>query len=759
MSKRDEALRYHSSGRKGKIQVTPTKPHSTQRDLALAYSPGVAEPCLEIDKNVENVYKYTAKGNLVAVISNGTAVLGLGNIGPEASKPVMEGKGLLFKIFSDIDVFDIEVDATDVDKFVETVKAIAPTFGGINLEDIKAPEAFEIERRLIDELDIPVMHDDQHGTAIISAAALINALEIAGKDITKVKIVVNGAGAAAISCSRLYIAVGANPKNIVMCDSRGVIRSDRTDLTEQKREFATDADLDTLEDAMKGADVFIGLSKGDVVSPEMLLTMAEDPIVFAMANPDPEIPYALAVDTRDDVIMATGRSDTPNQVNNVLGFPFIFRGALDVRATKINEEMKVAATRAIASLTKKPVPEQVLMAYNMKSLSFGKEYIIPKPFDHRLITHVAPAVAKAAMDSGVATSKISDWDAYEESLMDRMEFDSKLLRLLQNRATTDPQRVVFAEADHFNVLRAAHICYEEGACIPILLGEHKTILNLMEEHDMLMDVEIINPKSNRYEEKRNQFAQMYWEKRNRHGVNKYDALRLMRDRDYFGSMMVEMGEADAIISGYSKNFKNALVPMMQIIGKQEGIDMVATANIVFTQKGPLFLSDTAININPNAQELVNISRMTRSLAKYFAIEPRLALVSHSNFGSSKTTSTEKIKESVAYMHKHYPKMIVDGELQADFALNEALLNERYPFSKLAGNEEANVLIFPDLDSANISYKLLKAVNENESVGPITMGMNKPAHVVYMGASVEEIVNMVYISVADAQQYKARVKKN
>ena len=623
--KKEEALHYHEFPQPGKIAIVPTKKHSTQHDLALAYSPGVAEPCLAIAEDKSNAYKYTAKSNLVAVISNGTAVLGLGDIGADASKPVMEGKGLLFKIFAGIDVFDIEIEATDVDKFIETVKAIAPTFGGINLEDIKAPEAFEIERRLKEELDIPVMHDDQHGTAIISAAALINALEIVGKDIAKAQIVVNGAGAAAISCTRLYVALGADPKNIVMCDSKGVIRKDAPNLTEQKAEFATDRDLRTLEEAVKGSDVFIGLSKGNVLTPEMLLSMNKDAIVFAMANPTPEIDYDLAIKTRKDIIMATGRSDFPNQVNNVLGFPYIFRGALDVRATKINEEMKLAAVHAIAELAKKPVPQKVSLVYGGENLTFGRNYIIPKPFDPRLIYEVPPAIAKAAMASGVAQKPITDWEAYKGELMDRIGVGSKEIRLLQDRAKRAPKRIVFAEADQLEVLKAAQRIYEDGIGIPVLLGNKELIKALKYEIGFNGRVDVIDPKSDAERARREKFVQHYWKLRERRGITYEVAERLMRERNYFGTMLVETGQADAMITGYSHAYPKAIRPILEIIKKEEGVRRVAAASIMFGKQGPLFLSDATININPTAEELANIALLTARAVKFFGLEPSVVV--------------------------------------------------------------------------------------------------------------------------------------
>ena len=756
-SRRREALVYHAKPTPGKIKVVPTKKYATQRDLALAYSPGVAEPCLEIEKDVNNVYKYTAKGNLVAVITNGTAVLGLGNIGPEASKPVMEGKGLLFKIFADIDVFDIEVDTENVEEFIQTVKMIAPTFGGINLEDIKAPEAFEIERRLKEELDIPVMHDDQHGTAIISAAALLNALELSDKKIEDVKIVVSGAGAAAISCTRLYLAFGAKRENVVMLDSKGVIRDDRDNLTSQKAEFATHRKIDTLDEAMIDADVFVGLSTSDIVTPAMLLVMAKNPIVFAMANPDPEIGYDLAIATRKDIIMATGRSDHPNQVNNVLGFPFIFRGALDVRATKINEAMKMAAVKALADLAKESVPEQVNIAYGETRLTFSKDYIIPKPFDPRLIATVPPAVAKAAMESGVAQEPIEDWKKYEEQLLDRLGNDNKIVRLLLNRAKLDPKRVVFTEADSLDVLKAAQIVYEEGVAIPILLGRKEEIERLKEELEFDADVLIIDPKSDEQLQQKNKYAKIYWEQRRRKGVTLLLAEKLMRERNYYAAMMVNEGDADALISGYSRSYPSVVKPMLELIGLAPGSTRIATTNVMMTQRGPMFLSDTSININPSAQDLTKIAQMTAKVVKMFGMEPIMAMTSYSNFGSSKDQTATKVREAVSYLHKRHPDLLVDGELQTDFALNSQMLTDSFPFSKLAG-KKVNTLIFPNLESANITYKLLKELNNAESVGPIMMGMRKPVHILQLHASVDEIVNMTAIAVIDAQQ-KEKWEKN
>jgi len=751
LSKHDlEALAYHEKPSPGKIQVVPTTKYASQRDLALAYSPGVAAPCLAIEKNPSDAYKYTAKGNLVAVITNGTAVLGLGNIGPEASKPVMEGKGLLFKIFADIDVFDIEVNTENVEEFIQTVKNIAPTFGGINLEDIKAPEAFEIETRLKEELDIPVMHDDQHGTAIISAAALLNALEIAEKNIQDVRIVVSGAGAAAISCTRLYQSFGANRENIVMLDSKGVIRADRDDLTTQKAEFATHREIDSLDEAMKDADVFIGLSTSNIVSPQMLKDMANNPIVFAMANPDPEIKYNLATKTRDDIIMATGRSDTPNQVNNVLGFPFIFRGALDVRATTINEEMKKAAVIALAELAKEPVPEQVNIAYGETRLTFGKDYIIPKPFDPRLITAIPPAVAKAAIESGVALAPITDWEKYEDTLLERMGSDNKIVRLLFNRAKLNPKRVVFAEADQLNVLKAAQIALEEGIATPILLGRRDEIERLMEELEFDEEVLIIDPKGDESSVQKNKYAEIYWKQQQRKGTALLAAQKLMRERNYFAAMMVNEGDADALISGYSSNYGSVVKPMLNLIGLAPGSTRIATANIMITQRGPMFLSDTAININPSADDLIKIAQMTSGVVKMFGLEPVMAMISYSNFGSSKDKTATKVKEAVSYLHRRHPQLLVDGELQTDFALNSEMLKANFPFSRLA-NKKVNTLIFPNLESANITYKLLKELNKAESIGPIMMGLRKPVHILQLGASVDEIVNMTAVAVVDAQQ--------
>jgi len=755
-SKRREALLYHAKPTPGKIQVVPTKKYATQRDLSLAYSPGVAEPCLEIAKDVNNVYKYTSKGNLVAVITNGTAVLGLGDIGPEASKPVMEGKALLFKIFADIDVFDIEVDTKDIEAFIATVKNIAPTFGGINLEDIKAPESFEIERRLVEELNIPVMHDDQHGTAIISAAALLNAVELAEKKMEEVKIVISGAGSAAIACANLYVSFGVQANNIVMFNSKGALRKDDPKISENQRRYGTDKNFPSLLEAMTGADVFVGLSTGNIVTPAMLLGMAKNPIVFAMANPTPEINYDLAIKTRRDIIMATGRSDHPNQVNNVLGFPYIFRGALDVRATKINEEMKKAAVIALAGLAKESVPEQVNIAYGETKLVFGKEYIIPKPFDPRLIAKVPPAVAKAAMDSGVALHPITDWEKYEEELLERLGSDNKMVRLLTNRAKTDPKRVVFAEADHLDVLKAAQIAHEEGIALPILLGNKEVILELKEELGFDADVPIFDPKTKEEDARRLKYGDIYWESRQRRGISQLDAQKWMRERNYFAAMMVNEGDADAMVSGYSRSYPSVVKPLMQLIGKAPGITLIASANMMMTNRGPMFLSDTAINPNPTADELAKIALMTAKTARMFGVEPVIAMVSFSNFGSSAYESASKVREAVAYLHKYYPDLIVDGEIQTDFALNPELLKAKFPFSKLAG-KKVNTLIFPNLDAANITYKLLKELYKVDSIGPIMMGMEKAVHIFQLGASVEEMVNMVAVAVVDAQEKEKRKK--
>jgi len=748
INRKQDALDYHSQGRPGKIEVVATKPTNSQRDLALAYSPGVAEPCLKIAENKEDVYKYTAKGNLVAVISNGTAVLGLGNIGPEAGKPVMEGKGILFKIFADIDVFDLELDCTNVDDFVKIVKALEPTFGGVNLEDIKAPECFEIERRLKEELNIPVMHDDQHGTAIISSAALLNACEIQKKKIDKVKIVVNGAGAAAISCSRLYMSMGAKRENIVMVDRTGVINQSRENLDPTKAEFATTRKLNTLAEAIKDADVFIGLSSADVLTADMLKSMAKNPIVFAMANPDPEIDYNLAIKTRKDVLMATGRSDFPNQVNNVLGFPYIFRGALDVRATTINEAMKIAAVKAIADLAKKPVPEAVNLAYNTKNLKFGKDYIIPKPLDFRLITAVSPAVAKAAMDSGVAKHAITDWDAYREDLKLRLGMDDALLRAISNKAKLDPKRVVFAEADNYKILKAAQIVNDDGVATPILLGDKQKILELIEANELDMEgVTIIDPAEETA--KTELYADYLYQKRQRKGITLYEAKKLLRDRNYFGACMVQFGEADALISGLTKNYIQTIRPALQIIGTEPGVDKVAGMYMMLTEKGPVFFGDTTVNVNPTLNELVDLTVLIDRSIKKFNIQPRIAMLSYSNFGSNEGEVPDKTREAVRLLHQNHPDILVDGDMQANFAMNPSLLKDNFSFSTLNG-QAANTLVFPNLASGNIAYKLIQELAGAEAIGPILLGMNKPVHILQFGSSVREIVNMVTIAVVDAQ---------
>jgi malate dehydrogenase (oxaloacetate-decarboxylating)(NADP+) len=747
-NRKQDALDYHSQGRPGKIQVVPTKPTNSQRDLSLAYSPGVAEPCLRIAENKEDVYKYTAKGNLVAVISNGSAVLGLGDIGPEAGKPVMEGKGLLFKIFADIDVFDLELDTQNIDEFVMIVKALEPTFGGINLEDIKAPECFEIERRLKECMSIPVMHDDQHGTAIISAAALINACEIQKKKLDKVRIVVNGAGAAAISCTRLYVSLGARKENIVMLDRSGVIRDDRDNLEGTKAEFATIRKINTLAEAVKDSDVFIGLSSPDVLTADMLKTMAKNPIVFAMANPDPEIAYDLAIKTRKDIIMATGRSDYPNQVNNVLGFPYIFRGALDVRATGINEEMKKAAVIAIAELAKKTVPEAVNLAYNSKNLKFGKDYIIPKPIDLRLITSVSPAVAKAAMDSGIARKHITDWDAYNEELKTRLGLDDKLLRTITNKAKSSPKRVVFAEADNYKILKAAQIVRDEGIAIPILLGDKEKISQIMLENELELEgVLIINPLEDL--NTCNKYAELLYKKRQRRGVTLFESKKLMRDRNYFGAAMVQFGEADALISGLTKEYGSTIKPALQVIGIEEGVNRVAGMYMMLTKNGPVFFGDTTVNENPTVDELVDITILLDHSVKQFNVQPRIAMLSYSNFGSNDGIVPQKVRQAVKILHEKHKDIIVDGEMQANFAMNPDLLKDNYPFSSLVG-APANVLIFPNLESGNIAYKLLQELGGAEAVGPILLGLNKPVHILQLGSSVREIVNMVTIAVVDAQ---------
>jgi malate dehydrogenase (oxaloacetate-decarboxylating)(NADP+) len=748
-NRKQDALNYHSMGRPGKIQVVPTKPTNSQRDLTMAYSPGVAEPCLRIADNVDDVYKYTAKGNLVAVISNGTAVLGLGNIGPEASKPVMEGKGLLFKIYADIDVFDLEVNAKTVDEFVNIVKALEPTFGGVNLEDISAPTCFEIERRLKAEMNIPVMHDDQHGTAIISGAALMNACEIQGKKLDKIKMVVNGAGAAAVSCSKMYLSLGVKKENLVMFDINGVLNEQRTDLDDIRMEFATSrTDVKTLADAMKDADVFVGLSAGNVVTSAMLKSMAKKPVVFAMANPVPEIDYDLAISAREDIIMATGRSDFPNQVNNVLGFPYIFRGALDVRATAINEEMKIAATIAIADMAKKPVPEAVNLAYNITNLKFGRDYIIPKPMDQRLITEVSMAVAKAAIESGVARKVITDWDAYAEELRSRLGNNDKLLRNLTNKAKQSPKRVVFAEADNYKILRSAQIVKEEGIATPILLGNIEKIKNIMRENEIdLGDVQIIDPREGC--ENMEEYVDFLYKKRQRRGITLFEARKMMIDRNYYGASMVQFGRADALISGLTKDYVTTVKPALQIIGTEEGVNRVAGMYMMITPKGPVFFGDTTVNVNPTVQELVDITVLIERSVKRFNIAPRVALLSYSNFGSNEGEIPEKTRETVKILHAKYPDMVVDGDMQANFALNSDLLADNFPFSTLNG-KPANTLIFPNLESGNIAYKLLQEIGGAEAVGPILLGLKKPVHVLQLGSSVREIVNMVTIAVITAQ---------
>jgi malate dehydrogenase (oxaloacetate-decarboxylating)(NADP+) len=758
---KEDALRYHEEGRPGKIEVIPTKPHSTQRDLSLAYTPGVAFPCLEIEKNPDDIYKYTSKGNLVAVISNGTAVLGLGNIGADAGKPVMEGKGLLFKIFADVDVFDIEVDTHDIEKFIETVKNIAVTFGGINLEDIKAPECFEIEERLKKELQIPIMHDDQHGTAIITAAGMINALEIAGKKKEKVRIVVNGAGAAAIACTKLLISIGVKKENIVMLDTKGVLRKDRTDLNKYKQLFATDRDIHTLTDAMEGADVFLGLSGKNIVSKDMVRSMAKNPIIFAMANPDPEITYDDAMDARSDVLMATGRSDYPNQVNNVLGFPFIFRGALDVRATCINEEMKIAAVYALAKLTKEDVPENVSEAYNVKNLIFGREYFIPKPLDWRLITTVAPAVAKAAMDSGVARRPITDWEAYKTELSLRLGHENMLLRGITQRAKLDPKRIVYAEGANLKILKAANEVYHEGIANPILLGDVEQIKQIIAENNLdIGDVTIIDPRSKSEDKRRTRFAEMIWKKRQRKGITKDEAYELTENRNYFGIMMVEIGEADAMVSGVSHEYGEVVGPALRLIGPKPDLNRISSMYIVFTKKGPYFFADTTVNLDPNWKTLAETTLLTAEMVRRFNIEPVIAMLSYSNFGSIKpgehTLGPEKVRQTTSYLHQNYPDLLVDGEIQANFALNREMRTSKFPFSKIA-DHDVNTLIFPNLSSGNIAYKIMQEIGGAEVIGPILMGIKKPIHVVPMECSVREIVHMTTIAVVDAQ-YANKVEK-
>jgi len=748
---RIDALNYHEKNRPGKIEVVPTKPHNTQYDLSLAYTPGVAQPCIEIEKNPDNVYKYTAKGNLVAVISNGTAVLGLGDIGPEAGKPVMEGKGLLFKIFADVDVFDIEVNEKDPKKFIEVVKAISPTFGGINLEDIKAPECFEIEETLKKELGIPVFHDDQHGTAIISAAGLLNALELNGKKIEDIKVVVSGAGAAAVSCTKLYISLGVNPENVVMCDSRGVINESRTDLNKYKQKFVTKRKINTLEEAMAGADVFLGLSVGGLVTKRMVKSMGKDPVVFAMANPDPEITYEDATSAREDIIMATGRSDYPNQINNVLGFPFIFRGALDVRATHINEEMKIAASKALAGLAKEYVPEMVALAYNRQNIVFGREYIIPKPLDPRLITTVATAVAKAAMESGVARKPIKNWTAYKNELTGRMGDSNKLVMGIRNKARQNPKKVVFAEGSDFKVLKAVQFVSREKIAHPVLLGNEEKIKALIKENQLELEhIPIIDPYKSITDEKRHKLAKILYEKRKRKGMTYDEAVEKTYNRDYLGALMVETGEADAFISGFSRRYADTIRPTLQVIGVKEEFNHIAGMYIMITKRGPIFLADATVNMNPSPQTLVDTTILTANEVKRFNIEPRIAMLSYSNFGEFKGLgSPVRVKEAVNILHQKYPDLIVDGEMQANYALNGKLRYKRYPFNKL-GDMDANTLIFPNLSSGNITYKVLQSLGAAEAIGPVLMGMKKPVHILQRDSSVREIINMVAIAVVDAQ---------
>lgn len=751
--RKEDALYYHSKGRPGKIQVIPTKETNSQWDLSLAYSPGVADPCLEIAANPEDAYKYTAKGNLVAVVSNGTAVLGLGNIGAVAGKPVMEGKGLLFKIYADIDVFDIELDTTDVDEFVRTVKLMEPTFGGVNLEDIKSPECFEIEARLKKELNIPVMHDDQHGTAIISGAALLNALDLVNKDIAKVRVVVSGAGASAISCTKLYISLGVTPENIAMFDSKGHIHKGRTDLDALKTQFATDIAYESLEEAMMDSDVFLGLSIAGVVSKDMVRSMAENPIVLAMANPNPEIDYNDAKDARPDVIMATGRSDFPNQVNNVLGFPYIFRGALDVRATEINEEMKLAAVKALAELAKSPVPDIVNLAYNESNICFGREYIIPKPVDPRLLTKVAPAVARAAMDTGVARAPITDWDAYELELSKRMGRYERLSKVVVNKAKTDPKRVLFADAENPKVLKAAQQIRDEGIAFPILLGNQSTVEKLIQSSGLdLNDIPIIDPFAPENEELIKEFAEKLYQKRQRKGIIPAEATRLMYYKNYFGAMMVETGRADALISGLTRNYPDTIRPSLQVIGTKEGTRRVAGMYILHTERGPLFFSDTTVNLDPTVEELVEITELTAKAVESFNIKPRIALVTYSNFGSAKGKDAEKMAEAVRILRQKHPEMIIDGEMQAHLAFNTQLLSNNHSFSSLV-DEGANTLIFPNLSASNIAYNLLKEVANLDTIGPILLGLKKPVHILQLGSTVREIVNMVAIAVVEAQMIK------
>ena len=747
---KQEALDYHSSGKPGKIEVVPTKPYASQRDLSLAYSPGVAEPCIKIAENKDDAYKYTSKANLVAVITNGTAVLGLGNIGPLAAKPVMEGKGLLFKIFADIDVFDIEIDASDPELFIQTVKAISPTFGGINLEDIKAPEAFEIERRLKEELDIPIMHDDQHGTAIISSAALLNALELAKKSIDKVKIVVSGAGPSALACCMLYQTLGVKLENIFMFDSKGLLHKKRTDIDEMKALFAVHEKEISFDDAFKKADVFLGLSRAGLVSKEMIASMAKDPIVFALANPDPEISYQEASSVRKDIIMATGRSDNPNQVNNVLGFPFIFRGALDVRATTINEEMKLAAVKAIAALAKETIPEEVLEAYGEKNISFGRDQIIPKPLDPRLIYHVAPAVAKAAMDSGVAKNPIKDWDKYENELKSRLGLDNKLVRDITSKAQSNPKTVVFPEADNVKILKAAQVAYEEGIAFPILLGKKQRILQLIKEYAIeLPEIVIIDPKSEEEEKRRISYGLAFFERRKRKGFTEFEAIQIMRERNHFGAMMVDQGDADAMITGLTRSYRSSVSPAIRIVGLEKDVNTVSGMYILNSKRGPLFLADTTINLNPSAEQIAEITFNVSKIIRRLKVTPKIALLSYSNFGSSPGPDSEKMAKAVEILHEKHPTLIVDGEIQANFALNKELMNEKFSFSQLA-NKEVNTLIFPNLSAGNISYKLLQQLIDADAIGPILVGLKKSIHVLQLGSSVREIINMIKIAVIDAQ---------
>lgn len=755
--RREQALEYHSKGRPGKIEVIPTKDAKTQRDLSLAYSPGVAEPCREIEANPENIYKYTAKGNLVGVISNGTAVLGLGDIGPEASKPVMEGKGVLFKIFADIDVFDIEINEKDPEKFVEIVKSLEPTFGGINLEDIKAPECFYIEKRLREEMKIPVMHDDQHGTAIISGAALLNAVELQKKKIEKLKFVVSGAGAAAMACVKLYVSLGAKPQNFIMFDAKGVIHSQRDDLTDDKKAFAVKSGNITLADAMKGADVFIGLSIGNIVTADMIRSMAKRPIVFALANPDPEVSYDVAVASRPDVIVATGRSDYPNQVNNVLGFPFIFRGALDVRATQINEAMKLAAVKAIASLAKLPVPDIVNIAYNTKNMKFGPEYIIPKPLDPRLLATISPAVAKAAIESGVARTNITDWDEYVHSLNSRMGHDNQIMRVLGSKARRDPKTLVFAEADNLKILKSAQIILDENIAYPILLGNEKKIRQIASENGISLDrLPIIDPQSDTCEEKRKTYAEVFFKKRQRKGINKYESYKIMKDRNHFGCMMVEMGEADAMISGLTKNYPDTIRPALQIIGKEEGVKKIAGMYILLTKRGPLFLADTTVNFNPTPEEIADIALLVANEVKNFNFTPVIALASYSNFGSSNSPEARIMAEARDIIKSKAPDLIVDGEMQVSMAFNNELMKENYPFCELI-DKKVNTIIFPNLSAGNIAYNLLKEVGGADAIGPILLGLKKPVHILQLGSSVRSIVNMALIAVTDAQHKEEMMK--